>query len=157
VDLGLAGNPEIDRIPGGMAVERTILDQINAEREQAGLSPLIWSDQVSNVARSHAADMNQLGYFDHGSSTRVYRDDAGTTYRDNWLPLPRLDFAYPDEFSNAGENIASYPDPESQVVDAWMDSDGHRAAILDEYGWSATHAGVGVDGRMAVFSPAACR
>jgi len=37
-----------------------------------------------------------------------------------------------------------------------MNSDGHRAAILDEYGWTATHGGLGVDGNMAVFNPAVC-
>jgi uncharacterized protein YkwD len=157
VDLGLASNPETLGVPGGLPDERAIFDQINLERENAGLSPIAWSEQVANVARSHAADMNQLGYFDHGSSTRVYRDDAGNVNRDNWLPLPRLEFVYPGHFSRAGENIARYPDPVARVVAAWMDSPGHRAAILDEYGWTATHGGIGMDGNTVVFSPAGCR
>jgi uncharacterized protein YkwD len=156
VDLGLASNPETNGVNGGTANERAIFDQLNAEREAVGLAPLGWSDQVANVARSHAADMNQLGYFDHGSSTRVYRDDSGQTFRDNWLPLPRLEFVYPGAFSRAGENIASTRDPVGQVISMWMDSEGHRAAILDDYGWTATHGGIGVDGSMVVFSPAEC-
>lgn len=156
VELGLASNPEILGVSGGLADERAIFDQINQQRELNGLLPLIWSDQVANVARSHAADMNQLDYFDHGSLERPYRDDEGNAIRDNWLPHPRLEFVYPGDFDRAGENIASYRDPVDNVVDAWMDSDGHRAAILDEYGWTATHGAVGLDGNMAVFSPATC-
>ncbi len=156
VDLGLASSPEISGVPGGLPEERMILDQINEERVAAGLEPLIFSEQISNVARSHAADMNQLDYFDHGSSTRVYRDEEGTVIRDNWLPQPRLEAVYPGDFMRAGENIASFPDLE-RVVPAWMDSPGHRAAILDEYGTSTTHGGIGIDGRMVVFSPAVCR
>ncbi len=149
VDLGLASNPEILGIVSGQADERNVFDQINQERMNAGLDPLIWSDQVANVARSHAADMNQLDYFDHGSSTRPYED------QDSWLPFPRLDFVYPGDFDRAGENIASGYGL-GEVVPAWMDSDGHRAAILDEYGWSSTHGAVGIDGRMYVFNPAVC-
>lgn len=153
LDLGLASDPEIAGVPGGTADERAIFDQINVERMNNGLPALMWSEQIANVARSHAADMNQQDYFDHGSLTRTYRDDEGVVIRDNWLPLPRVEFVYPDDFSRAGENIASYPDPVENVVEAWMNSDGHRAAIL--YDW-ATHGAVGLDGRMAVFSPAAC-
>jgi hypothetical protein len=31
-----------------------------------------------------------------------------------------------------------------------------RAAILDEYGWTATHGAIGIDGSMVVFNPAQC-
>ena len=156
VDLGLASNPEINAINNGSPDERAVFDQINAERVNAGLEPLGWSDQVANAARSHAADMNQLDYFDHGSSTRVYRDDAGNVDRDNWLPLPRIEFLYPSDFRRAGENIASTRSPVDNAVSMWMDSDGHRAAILDEYGWTATHGAIGIDGSMVVFNPAQC-
>jgi len=150
VDLGLASSPEILGIAHGQADERAVFDDINAERVANGLQPLIWSDQVANVGRSHAADMNQLDYFDHGSSTRPYDGNM-----ENWLPFPRLDFVYPDDFDRAGENIA-WGYSVSEVVPAWMDSPGHRAAILDEYGWTATHGGVGIDDTMYVFNPATC-
>lgn len=150
VDLGLASNPEILGIAHGQEDERAVFDDINAERVAHGLQPLIWSDQVANAGRSHAADMNQLDYFDHGSSTRPYDGNM-----ENWLPFPRLDFVYPDDFDRAGENIA-WGYSVSEVVPAWMDSPGHRAAILDEYGWTATHGGVGIDGTMYVFNPATC-
>ena len=156
VDLGLASSPEIRGVDRGTADERAIFDQINAERANAGLAPLQWSDQVANVARSHAADMNQLDYFDHGSSVRPYVDDAGQTVRENWLPLPRIEFVYPGTFSRAGENIAMTGDPVGNAVQMWMGSDGHRAAILDEYGWTATHGAIGIDDRMVVFDPAVC-
>jgi hypothetical protein len=150
VDLGLASNPEILGIAHGQADERAVFDDINAERVAHGLQPLIWSDQVANAGRSHAADMNQLDYFDHGSSTRPYEGNM-----DNWLPFPRLDFVYPGDFDRAGENIA-WGYSLSEVVPAWMDSPGHRAAILDEYGWTSTHGGVGIDDTMYVFNPATC-
>lgn len=155
VELGLASGPQTPGVIGGSADERTIFEQLNAQRIAAGLSALGWSDQVANVARSHAADMNQLDYFDHGSSTRPYRVD-GVTNRDNWLPLPRLEFAYPGDFQRAGENIASASRLTEQVIDMWMNSDGHRAAILDEYGWTADVGGIGIDGSMVVFNPAQC-
>lgn len=156
VDLGLASNPEINAVNNGSPDERAVFDQINAERVNAGLEPLGWSDQVANAARSHAADMNQLDYFDHGSSTRIYRDEADNVNRDNWLPLPRIEFLYPGDFRRAGENIAMTRNPVEGAVGVWMESDGHRAAILDEYGWTATHGAIGIDGSMVVFNPAQC-
>jgi hypothetical protein len=156
VELGLASTPEIPGVPGGLTDERAIFDQINDQRTAHGLPPLAWSEQVANVARSHAADMNQLGYFDHGSSERPYRDEDGNTIRANWLPRPRLDFVYPGHFTRAGENIARHRNAVETVVEAWMDSPGHRAAILDDYGWTATHGAIGMDGAMVVFCPVVC-
>jgi uncharacterized protein YkwD len=141
---------------GGTADERAIFDQINHERAAVGLDPLAWNDQVANVARSHAADMHQLDYFDHGSSTPPHRAEDGTAIRANWLPLPRLEFVYPRAFTRAGENSAMAPNPADRVVGMWMDSDGHRAAILHEYGWTATHGAIGIDGNTVVFNPAVC-
>ena len=78
------------------------------------------------MARLKSQDMYDKGYFDHTSPTYGSAFDMlrsfGISYR------------------TAGENIAyGYSTPQA-VVDAWMNSSGHRANILNA---SYTQIGVG--------------
>ncbi|MCF2648255.1 CAP domain-containing protein [Niallia circulans] len=106
----------------------SVIDLTNAERKKQGLPALQAYPELNNVADMKAKDMNDKGYFSHtsptyGSPFDMMRD-FGITYQ------------------SAGENIAQgQPSPE-EVVKAWMNSEGHRANILnDKY----THIGVGFD------------
>ena len=104
-----------------------VLDLVNVERQNAGLAPLAWHDEAAEVAFAHSVDMDVRGYFEH-------------TNPDGQQPWDRLSAAGVG-WSTAGENIAmGYPTPES-VMEAWMNSPGHRENILRE---SFTHLGVGV-------------
>ena len=78
------------------------------------------------VAKAKSQDMANLGYFSHTSPTYGSPFDqmraAGIQYR------------------AAGENIAQGQRTPEQVVNAWMNSPGHRANILNA---NYTHIGVG--------------
>lgn len=106
--------------------EREVVDLVNDIRRQYGLSELTLNEELSAVAREKSADMQRNGYFSHTSPTYGSPFDMmksfGITYR------------------SAGENIAmGYPTP-AEVVNGWMNSEGHRANILNA---SFTEIGVG--------------
>ncbi|KGR77986.1 CAP domain-containing protein [Ureibacillus manganicus] len=106
--------------------EKQVVDLTNAERQKAGLKPLAIHSQLMNVAEAKSADMAKNNYFSHNSPTYGSPFDqikaAGISYR------------------AAGENIAQGQRTPAQVVQAWMDSPGHRANILNA---NFTHIGVG--------------
>lgn len=106
--------------------EKQVIAQINAIRREHGLRELKLNEKLCEVAREKSRDMRKKEYFDHISPTYGSPFDMmkafGISYR------------------VAGENIAmGYPTPE-EVVEGWMNSDGHRANILNA---SFTEIGVG--------------
>lgn len=106
--------------------EQEVVDLTNQEREKNGLQPLKVDNELSGVARDKSSDMQQNNYFDHNSPT-------------HGSPFDMMD-SYGIDYTSAAENIAKgQPTPE-EVVDGWMNSDGHRENILDG---SFTHIGVG--------------
>ena len=109
-----------------LSYEEEVLRLVNAERAKAGLSPLSMNWELSRVARYKSEDMRQRGYFDHTSPTYGSPFDMmrsfGITYR------------------AAGENIAMGYSTPAAVVNAWMNSSGHRANILSA---KFTQLGVG--------------
>ena len=105
--------------------EKQVAELVNAERAKYGLSALTLRTDLCDGARAKSQDMHDQGYFAHQSPT------YGTPFE----MMKSRGIAY----SYAGENIArGYPDPES-VVNAWMNSEGHRANIL-----SASFTAIGV-------------
>jgi uncharacterized protein YkwD len=110
-----------------LAMALAVLDLVNAERANAGLSPVAMHSEGSDVAWRHSVDMDERNFFAH-------------TNPDGDGPGQRIAAA---GIANAGwgENIAyGYGSPES-VMTAWMNSSGHRANILNA-NW--THIGIGV-------------
>lgn len=95
-------------------VAKEIFDATNAEREAAGLSPLVWSDELARAADIRAEEI--ITTFSHT------RPDGTKCYALSSLV--------------AGENIIRGPHATgSEMVAHWMDSDGHRANILySDYG-----------------------
>lgn len=108
------------------AYERDVIRLVNAERSKRGIAPLTEDWELSRVARYKSEDMQKNGYFSHTSPTYgspfQMMKSFGITYR------------------GAGENIARGQQTPSAVVNAWMNSSGHRANILNS---SFTHIGVG--------------
>jgi uncharacterized protein YkwD len=103
---------------GGTSSEAgQVVELVNVERAQIGCPPLQISLQLTAAAQGHSADMALNDYFSH-------------TSLDGRSPWDRIR-AEGYNFWSAAENIAAgYPTPTS-VVAAWMDSDGHRANILN--------------------------
>ena len=97
---------------------------VNAERAKYGLSALKVDSRVQQAAQVRAKETVQS--FSHtrpnGSSFSTALTEAGVSY------------------IRSGENIAYGQSTPQQVVQAWMNSSGHRANILNE---SFTTIGVG--------------
>ncbi len=108
------------------AFESEVVRLVNIERRKVGLRELTEDWQLSRVARYKSEDMRNLGYFSHTSpaygSPFEMMKSFGISYR------------------SAGENIAKGQESPEAVVNAWMNSSGHRANILNK---SFTHIGVG--------------
>jgi uncharacterized protein YkwD len=98
--------------------EAQVIELINIERINAGLSALNDHPQLTLAAQLHSADMACNDYFSHTG-----RDGSNFSER---AKRQGYNIGY------GGENIASgYSTPE-KVVQGWMDSPGHKANILGE-------------------------
>ncbi|SFK41570.1 uncharacterized protein, YkwD family [Halobacillus dabanensis] len=106
--------------------EQEVVALVNKEREERGLEPLQTHNRLSALANVKSQDMADNSYFSHTSPT----------YGSPFDMMDEFDFRY----RTAGENIAAGQRTPEQVVDGWMNSEGHRANILHE---DFTHIGVG--------------
>ena len=109
-----------------LSYESEVIRLVNDIRSQNALKPLVTNWELSRVARYKSQDMVDKKYFSHTSPTYGSPFDMirsfGLSYR------------------AAGENIAYGQRTPKEVVDAWMNSSGHRANILNT---SYTQIGVG--------------
>jgi uncharacterized protein YkwD len=123
------------------ALQRLMLDLINADRQANGLTPVEWDEGAAQAATAHAEDMAAQGYFSHWN-TQGYGPDVR--------------YALAGGTDVIRENVASqwrrYDDGRPAPIDDWaevmreaqtglMNSPGHRANILDPF---HTHVGVGI-------------
>ena len=115
-DNGTEQNPEDNNngtSQGDFASQVVAL--VNAERAKQGLSALTIDTKVQQAALVRAKESVQS--FSHtrpnGSSFSTALTEAGVSYR------------------TAGENIAYGQSTPQQVMNAWMNSSGHRANILN--------------------------
>ncbi len=106
--------------------ERQVIDLINVQRKNYGLSELKANWELSRVARIKSQDMHDNGYFSHTSPI----------YGSPFTMIKNFGISY----KSAGENIAKGQKTPQAVVNAWMNSEGHRANILNA---SFTQIGVG--------------
>lgn len=103
-------NDEAGSITGNVA------NLVNEERKKAGLSALESDAFLSAAAQKKAEDMKEYHYFSHTSPT----------YGNPFEMMRAMGIS----FSAAGENIAKNQKTPEQVMEAWMNSQGHRANIL---------------------------
>lgn len=94
-----------------------VADIVNDERSKAGLSSLTMNSDLSKVAQAKAEDMRDKNYFSHTSPT----------YGSPFDMMKQFGISY----SAAGENIAKGQRSPESVMTAWMNSQGHRANILN--------------------------
>jgi len=103
--------------PAFGAFEQQVFDLTNQQRSQQGLLPLTLNLTLNDVAEKHSQDMATRNYFSH----------QGLDGSQPWDRMRAEGYVY----SRAAENIAfGQPTPQA-VVDAWMNSPGHRQNILD--------------------------
>jgi uncharacterized YkwD family protein/spore coat assembly protein SafA len=121
---------QVLNIPEGdaqaLGYESEVVRIVNEERAKRGLRELKHNWQLSRVARYKSQDMKDLGYFSHTSPT----------YGSPFQMIKSFGITY----RSAGENIARGQRSPKEVVNAWMNSSGHRANILSS---SFTEIGVG--------------
>lgn len=106
--------------------EKEVFDLINKQRTNNGLQALTIDLEVQRVARIKAQDMVDNNYFSHTSPT----------YGSPFDMLKSFKISY----KTAGENIAGNSS-NSAAVNAWMNSSGHKANILNS-GFNYTGIGV---------------
>ena len=108
------------------AFEQEVVRLVNEARAENGLKPLTANTDLSNVARTKSQDMKDKNYFSHTSPT----------YGSPFDMMKSFGISY----KTAGENIAYGQKTPAEVMNAWMNSSGHRANILNA---SFTQIGVG--------------
>jgi uncharacterized protein YkwD len=110
------------------AMEQSLLELTNQERAKEGLQPLRASAKLFQAARSHSTNMASQGQMAHEL--------------DGKNPGDRLrEVGYVG--SNWGENVAAGQRTPAEVVEGWMNSEGHRRNILNP---QYTEIGLGIAG-----------
>ena len=100
-----------------ISFEQEVIRLVNEKRAENGLKPLKHNWELSRVARYKSQDMKDNRYFSHTSPT------YGSPYE--------MMRNFGISFRRAGENIARGQKTPQAVVNAWMNSSGHRANILN--------------------------
>jgi uncharacterized protein YkwD len=112
--------------PADPTAEAAVLALVNEARADAGCGALTADPALAAVARAHSADMRDRDYFSHtspeGLSPFDRAEQAGVGY-------------------SQAENIAFGQSDAAAVMEAWLESPGHRENILD---CDLTRLGVGV-------------
>lgn len=119
--LKFTGNPQkpTEDVPSkkNHPFVQKVLALTNVHRKTAGLTPLTLNSKLNNVAHAHSKSMAVDDFFSHTGA------DGSTAF-------DRIS-AEGYQYRKAAENIgAGYSTPES-VVNAWMNSPGHRENILN--------------------------
>ncbi|MBQ0895829.1 hypothetical protein KBX37_22485 [Micromonospora sp. U56] len=113
--------------PGVGSQAQQVVDLVNAERAKAGCGKVSIDDKLMLAAQRHSQDQADHQNMSHtgsdGSDAGDRIDRVGYTWR------------------TYGENVAWNQKTPAAVMDAWMNSSGHRANILN---CAFTEIGVGV-------------
>jgi len=105
------------------AFELEVVKLINIERERYNLNPLAVNPNLMMAARFHSQQMADLQFFSHNSPHH-----GRGMYRAEMFGHENIrEYVW-----GVRENIASSTRSPQAVVEAWMNSPGHRAAILQD-------------------------
>jgi uncharacterized protein YkwD len=120
------------------SVAQQVAVQLNQQRAANGLGALQLSPTLTASAEWKSLHMAYYGYFDHLDPAPPVARTAGQRMVDCGYTNPGI-----------GENIAEGFNTPSSVMDAWMNSAGHRANILGAF--TVMGVGVAVDANGAYF------
>ncbi len=107
--------------------QRTLLNKINAKRQEKGIKALKWGFRIQRAAERHSEDMATKAYMAHTSP-------SGTTL------TRRLKDSGISRWSRAMENITSAGSARA-AYNKWLGSSTTRAKMLDP---KYTHVGIGI-------------
>lgn len=114
--------PDLQACPSGYTSE--VVSLVNQQRAGNGLPGLSNNSQLRSAAQGHTNWMAQAQNLTHGTTAEMVQRIRNAGYTGN--PV--------------GENIANWYASPSAVMNAWMNSSGHRANILKT---DYTNIGVG--------------
>ena len=120
-------DPEL-KVQYGM--EKIVLDLINKERAEQGLSALNWNEKAAQIARLHSENMAHYKFFNHRGLDGLMVNDRADNIALDWRAI--------------GENIAynrGYDDPVGFTIQRWMGSPSHKENILDKR-WKESGVGI---------------
>ncbi|RCV52723.1 CAP domain-containing protein [Marinitenerispora sediminis] len=101
---------------GGSSLTAAVVDLVNDERSRAGCPDLRVDGRLTAAAQGHSEDMARRDYMDHVSPEGEGPGDrAAAVGYSAW----------------SGENVAAGYRTAQDVMNGWMNSDGHRANILN--------------------------
>ncbi len=98
------------------SVAAQVITLVNDERAKAGCAPLTEESHVTKAAQDFSDQMSAENFFSHTSPD-------GTTFDQR---IKQAGYSKP-----GAENIARGQTSAAQVMDSWMNSEGHRANILN--------------------------
>ncbi|WP_211716618.1 CAP domain-containing protein [Nocardiopsis sp. MG754419] len=111
---GGSGGGDSPTIGGPMATQ--VVTLVNSERSSHGCDPVQVNDRLASAAQEHSEDMAARDYMAHESPEGEGPGDRAARHGyDSW----------------GAENVAKGQQSAAQVMDAWMNSDGHRRNILN--------------------------
>lgn len=134
-------------------LEKRTFDLVNDERLDAGLMPLTWNEEITEVCRGHSTDMAVREYFAHespeGDNVKQRLNNAGIYYwnhsGENIALLGFVKSRLVNRFGDAIETeYYTFEEMAQRAAEGWMDSPGHRENILrpeyDEAGMGVVYA-----------------
>jgi len=129
-------------------IEQLVHEKVNKERESQGLSTLSLDTELAEIARYHSKDMAQNDYFAHTSPDGEEMEDRYDMYGYEC----QADMGG-NQYATGGENLFkksfsgyTFTNEElaTETVEGWMDSQGHRENMLEEY-WEKEGIGVYIE------------
>ena len=101
--------------------EQEVFELVNQEREKAGLPTLVWAKSLTEDAQIRAKELETLYSHD--------RPNGGAAYWENIATGGYRQYFWDENNQLTWKRAMGYPE---DVVQAWMNSSGHRANILHE-------------------------
>lgn len=109
--------PTTPVVSGLSQIEAEVLRLVNIERQKGGLAPLVADGLLTSVAQKKSEDMAKNNYFSHTSPTYGSPFDMMKSFG--------------VKYNTAAENIARGQLTAQSVMNAWMNSSGHKANIMN--------------------------
>lgn len=119
------------------SLDDQVLQLVNLERAEAGLAPVVKSEVLSKLAGDYACRMIEGGFFGHTDPESGYGPGERAVAGD-YL------------FWSVGENLATGQPTAAEVMRVWMESELHRANILDER-WTEIGIAVRTGGEYSIY------
>lgn len=116
--------------------ESRVLELVNEERAKEGVAPLKRDANLAKAAQLHSEDMAANSYMSH-------------TSLDGRSPWDRM-AAAGASFGTKGENVAAGQRTPEEVMNSWMNSQGHRENILNP-DYKYIGIGVGYGGSYGIY------